>query len=291
MAPQLTISGKLHAPSLKRRLDRCVSQLEAQGLRAAVHERALGEYTHYSCALNDGETAGEASGLGELLRSSVARAVAEAIVRDIAPAIVAEQVRRLRPEYDESEVASVVALAERGMAIVASEETLSSVAESVLDCLGEQESLNVDGFVRFRLPNYRRRLQACVKDAVRRYEAGREQQEFITLLRYLVDHQESSVDELHIYPHSGNSGNSFEMRDQNGSSVDSEYLEAYVWDLASEGGVDPEDLLISAVVSLAPGKVHWHLDRTAWKSPLLEAILDGRLVYCTGCDRCAPALY
>ena len=286
--PQLMISGKRQAPSLRRHLDRHIAQLAGEGVGVAINERHIGEYTHYTCTLVDQAATPLADAMDEMFRSIVAQAVAEAIVRDIAPTLVIEEVKGLKPEYDDADVAHVLALAERAISQISNGETLSGVAQSVLDYLWEQESLNIEGFVRFRLPSYRKRLQECVRDAVRRFESAREQQEFIKLLRYLVEHQESSIDELHIYP---DSGNSFEMRDQNGSSIDSDYLEAYVWDLANEGGVDREDLLISAVVSLAPMKVCWHLDHTAWKSQMLEKILQDRLNYCTGCDHCAPTLH
>ena len=288
MAPQFAITGKLQAPSLKKRLERFLSRLAAEeGVGAAIDERTLGEYVCYLCTLDEpGE--GERTGyLAERLRLAVAEAVAGAIVRDIGPAFARERVKKLVPLCDDEGAASILALSERLLARATGDEAVLEAARSVGAFLSEQVSLNVDGFLRFRLRAFRRRLETCAREAVRRFEAGREQEEFVKFLRYLVDHQESSVDELHIYP---DSGNSFVMKDENGSSIDAAYLESYVRDLASGRGVDREDLLISAVVSLAPGKVHWHLDETAWRSPMLEAILDGRLVYCTGCDRCAPAM-
>lgn len=288
MAHLLSISGKLQDSGLKGRLDRHLAHFAGERVEVAIHEFRLGEWTQYTCALDERSETYLAHGLDEVFRSSVAQAIAETIVRDFVPAIVVNEVRGLKPEYDDSDIESVLSIAERGITRFSSDEALFEVAERVLECLWERESLDVEGFIRFRLRAFRKRLRSCVKDAVRRFESSREQQEFVKLLRHLVNYQDSSIEELHVYP---DSGNSFEMRDQNGSSVDSEYLETYVWDLATEGGVDREDLLISAVVSLAPGKVHWHLDRSAWKSPMLEKILEGRLVYCTGCDRCAPAVH
>jgi len=282
--PQIAICCRLYAGELRERLEAHLEALKGAGAGVEIRESAMGGCAFFTCALNAPAEPRAAGALEELFRARVAQAIAETVVCEFASGMIAGRLRRLRPDYTDADIEGALAPAERALGRLRGEERLFLVATEALECLWERERIDVDGFVRFRLREYKRRLDDCLHDAVRRYELGREQQEFIKLLRYLIEHQEASIDELHIFP---GREDSFEMRDRNGSSVDSEYLEAYVWDLAREGCVDREDLLISALVSLAPLKVHWHFDRSVWRSQVAEKVLGRRLVYCSGCERCA----
>ena len=58
----------------------------------------------------------------------------------------------------------------------------------------------IDGFVNFRLTDYIKELGDIADKAVEEYIAEREYNEFIKLLRYFVEIQESKLDTINIIP-------------------------------------------------------------------------------------------
>lgn len=262
----------------------------------SLEESAQGGEVFYTCVVDANRALSErvpdgarrkADQVGEVVRERVSWAVAETIVRDFQPQLLLEAAREIMPEGDETAVADVIILAQEHIGRLPEEDALADVASSVSAYLREEKRLHLGGFVKFRLGDYRSRLRKIVGDAVGSVRSDRSQREFVKLLAYLIDHQESAIDELHVYPAAHDS---FEMRDAHGSSVDADFLEAYVWDLAHEGGIDKEDLLISALVSLAPRRVLWHFDRAGRRPIVLEQVLGSRLKYCQGCEHCASVL-
>ena len=118
--------------------------------------------------------------------------------------------------------------------------------------LGEHSLLLVDGFVRFRLREYCDELMDCVRQAVDDHEFEKERIEFIALLKDFVDGRPEGVREVHVLP---SENQPFRLVDPSGFPVETSYLHDFAWELADDGPVDMEELLIATLVSLAPGKV------------------------------------
>ena len=79
--------------------------------------------------------------------------------------------------------------------------------------------------------------------------------EFIRLLRYFVDIQEPKVNEVNILLEKNSM---FKLLDSEGKEIENEYLEGFCVELMSNS-VNYEDLLISALITLAPKQLVIHL--------------------------------
>jgi putative sporulation protein YtxC len=158
------------------------------------------------------------------------------------------------------------------------------VLRLILDYLGAQQEINLDGFITFRLQEYREQLGDAIGRAVDDFLMEKEYVEFINLLRYFVDSQEPKLKLVHaiILPKGG-----FRLMDDKGATVTREYLaESFV---EVEAEVNSEDLLVSALITIAPGRVILHcsteLDRLE-ALDTIRSVFEGRITTCRGCRIC-----
>ncbi len=154
--------------------------------------------------------------------------------------------------------------------------------QTIFDYLQENRELYLDGFLRFRLKSHWSELYDAVELGVDEYMQDKEYQEFIQLLHYFVSIQEPKCNLVHVVPYPGRL---FRFFDERGGPVDQEQLDAALGLAGQE--CREEDFLISALITLAPGKIVYHLTES---SPLLLETLSGifgeRLNVCTTCAYC-----
>jgi len=76
------------------------------------------------------------------------------------------------------------------------------VAEEITEYFEIDDQLDLDGFVNFRLREYRKELDYLIEDRVEKYMIEKEYNEFIHLLKCFVDSRPSKTTKLHVvfYP-------------------------------------------------------------------------------------------
>ena len=290
---QVIVGATASHAALRGRLERELRALSEAGMPAMLREECLGGTTFFHCSLcpsvetppGPGAQTTWRAPIEESFKAAIAAAVAATIVEDVEPQLLRRRLKRARPKYSREELDDVVARAaaelDRLAALERSER--ARIAERLLEYLWEERLVHVEGFVRFRLQEYVRQAASCLEIAVKRFEAEREHVEFVKTLRYFMECQEPVVEELHILP---DGYDSFRLEDPGGTVVHDGYLEEFVSDLSADGTVSREDLLVSALITLAPQHVRCHLHPGAWNLVTLERVLAGRMEYCTGCTRC-----
>ncbi|HHT26457.1 MAG TPA: hypothetical protein GXZ82_04330 [Firmicutes bacterium] len=152
----------------------------------------------------------------------------------------------------------------------------------LLDYLTIHRSINLEGFIHFRLKEYRKQIAAAVKEAVGEYQARLEHQELVELLQYFMDSQEPKIDQVEVVL---DLKGCFRLLDENQNVIDNHYLAGFV-DGLLPGAVDVDDLLISALVTLAPSHVRCHTRETAPVLETLQAVFTDRFSLCRGCSIC-----
>lgn len=127
----------------------------------------------------------------------------------------------------------------------------SSREKKIENCLKNylktENEINVQGFVRFRLKEYRKELEEVIDDVIDEYIVEKEYFDFIELLREFVVYQVPFFDGLTIYVN----GNSVEYRDEQGNDVKAIVEKNSYWD----EDLSEDDKLLTALVTLAPKKV------------------------------------
>lgn len=161
------------------------------------------------------------------------------------------------------------------------------VRKALLGCFAERPYLNVDGFLRFRLRDYLDDLRDIADYAANEFVLDRQYQEFIELLRYFIHFQESRIHEVHLIHEGGTRYMLFdsEMRPIDGFAAEEVVLETLDCEL------NVEDMVVSALISASPGRIHLHTrEHHAASVKTIGQIFESRVRLCHGCKVCAPLL-
>ncbi len=148
------------------------------------------------------------------------------------------------------------------------------------DYLEDNAMLNVTGFVSFRLPDYPDVVGKIVGRILDDALLEQENHEFIRILKQFAQRQERPLDKVHVVILSGNR---FCIYDEQMYMVAKNMEEGA---LGAEDEMRQEDLLIAALVTLAPRRVTIHGECMSATYNTLSEVFPGALHYCKGCAYC-----
>jgi len=150
------------------------------------------------------------------------------------------------------------------------------------DYISANDTLVLDGFVQFRLKEYVEAIKSAVTEAVSRAEAKHEYDEFIKLLKFFVDIQNPVVETVHIIK----TENRYIISDESYSEISNDYMEDFRREL-KYGNINYDDLLLSALITLAPNKIYIHNYEDISNKELLltlKKIFNKKLIFCNDAD-------
>lgn len=162
----------------------------------------------------------------------------------------------------------------------------ASIMYTLLDYFSLHDHLILEGFMRFRLKGQHRHLQHLVHQAADTARMEKEYREFIGLLKYFVGLQEPRTQVVHVIIRSGGI---FRLLDNNLAVIDNEYLEGFVANMVQHN-IDYEDLLISALITIAPHHIVLHFGREWAITRTIKHIFEDRVEICSGCKLCEQTL-
>lgn len=276
---------------LYQRLEREVQFWRGLGLRAELERFQRGNRLFYRCSAPAGrERALAHLDAEEIVRASLAVAICETIFEDIEPVLLERCIAHLRPGYRFEEtvkVASAARVIAHGLQADPYAER-NRVLERIIDYLSEADVLMLDGFVRFRLKGYVDELMDCSRQAVDDFEVEKEREELVSLLKDFVATRPASVETVHVVL---GKDRSLCLLDATGAPLETESLDDWRGVLGGGGHVDEpqadiDELLISALVTIAPGRVVCHRPIRIGDIPMVVDVFTGRLDTCSGCELC-----
>lgn len=263
--------------------------LTHKGVRVVIEEVDRGGYTFLGLNIGDGELSfRNYERIKNILRGSVAQILADWVVSNEEHRLVDKIVKNNYFYFSDDERTAVASNAIRTLSARSSAHN-KLIMTRILDYLDNHHQLIVDGFLNFRLKDYRLQLSEVIDKVADDFMLELEYQEFIRVLRYFVDVQQPRVEEAHVVI---TSFGLFKIYDSHGKIIDNQYQES---DLLfnrngyESGSLNNEDLLISALITIAPYNVMVHSTNHARDQEALETIksvFDGRVVLCNGCDLC-----
>jgi putative sporulation protein YtxC len=112
--------------------------------------------------------------------------------------------------------------------------------------LEDHERLHLDGFLRFRLSDYRIEVQEAAETAIEERLMERQYQEFMTLLKSMVEWQETRTSAVHVL-HSG--GHAFRLLDEEMRPLDQNQIDIDGFEKKELADVQEEQEEESQVVS------------------------------------------
>jgi len=161
----------------------------------------------------------------------------------------------------------------------------NNIIEKIILCLEQNKEINVNGFVRFRMKELVSELEGMVDKIVEKYMAEKEYNEFIKLLKYFVDIQESKIEAINIIIEQG--GN-YIVQDNVGENVLEQLLNE-LFDTKYSDTVSMEDIIISGLITNSPKKVLIHGLENCMNLEFIETIKNvfcDRVEICDSCKTC-----
>jgi len=295
LAQTIFIGATQYIDLLKARLGQKLNFLEGNGLKVVLEERPAGKLTFLSCRL---------TGYGSYIytreedcwiafRQFLADIISDLILNHWENHLLEDIIRETYFYFDSQERKIIYNYAlnhiynneESSLEQAYRSDRKSRILQKVMDFLYHNNSVVIDGFIRFRLKEYLGELQDAADKAVDDYLMEREYQEFIQLLKYFVDIQEPRVEVVNIMV---NGAGNFKLYDEKMEAIKNDYMEGFVVELV-DNEINYEDLLISALITIAPKNIVLHYQGDCGKSATIDTIkgvFTGRVLECAGCSLC-----
>lgn len=159
----------------------------------------------------------------------------------------------------------------------------NKIKEGLRDYLAENNTLIIDGYLRFRSDSYKDLIDLIIEKVVLDIQMETEYEEFIYMLQYYLDSQYPKYDVVNVI-----------IKENNYYLVDSKYKQIEnptIYSIIEEYGKDDfskADILVSSLIILAPNKIVVHMKNDKEKDLLmiLKRIFTNRLSFCYSCDLC-----
>lgn len=161
----------------------------------------------------------------------------------------------------------------------------NEIIKKIILCLEENNEVNIKGFLTFRMKEMTPDLESIIDKIVEKFMVEKEYNEFIKLLKYFVDVQESKINEVNILI--DKDGN-YVVRDEFENDILSNLVNE-LYDSRISSKVSSEDLIISGLITSAPKKIVIHCVENSRNKELTETIKNvfgERVQFCNNCSRC-----
>lgn len=152
----------------------------------------------------------------------------------------------------------------------------SIIYTKLKEYLNTSNDIVIDGFVNFRLREYEEELQEIIDIAVEDFLVEKEYQEFIKLLKYFVSVQVPRYNVVHIR----RKNNGYIILNEQEKDITEECIAEFKNEYAA-ADFKLDDLLLSAMISMAPNKIYVHQAEKIENKELLrtlESIFENKLI-------------
>lgn len=156
--------------------------------------------------------------------------------------------------------------------------------DEICDYLMENNSLLIDGYIRFRLRDYLYVIDISIEKAILDLEMEKEYMEFLNMLHYFVDIQEPKYELVNVIVRDED----YLILDMDNNIIEDGLLKDTENELIYED-INKTDLLISSLIVISPNKLVIHIKDIEKEQQLIEIISEifrDRASYCQGCEKC-----
>ncbi|OPX90548.1 MAG: YtxC-like family protein [Pelotomaculum sp. PtaB.Bin104] len=294
MAQIISIGASQHIDLLKARLGQETKPFEKNGLVLNLDESPAGKLTFLNCRFADfrGRGQGDADNQA-LLKNLIAEVISDIIMSHWEAMLLKNIIRENYYYFAEEDKETIFSQAILNINNNADGPCKSiywfkrknEIIHKINEFLRSNNNIVIDGFIRFRLKEYLGELKEAAEKAVDDFLMEREYKEFIQLLKYFVETQEPRLGVVHVL---NSSNGDYCLFDDQLRPVKSDQVGGFFVDLI-EGEINCEDLLVSALVTIAPREVVLHYCNEhipAATLSTIRSVFGERLKECTGCDLC-----
>ncbi|SUQ47878.1 hypothetical protein CNEONATNEC26_01738 [Clostridium neonatale] len=162
---------------------------------------------------------------------------------------------------------------------------INSIINKIQECISENQEINVDGFLTFRMRKLRKEIEEVIEKVIEMYMVEKEYNEFVKLLKYFVNIQECKIEEVSIII---NEDNKYKVEDKEGRDLYKDFLKELTGD-EKDLEVNIEDILISGLITSSPENIVIHGKENCNNKEFLETIenvFGNKVRYCDKIDEC-----
>ncbi|WP_297434968.1 putative sporulation protein YtxC [uncultured Clostridium sp.] len=125
---------------------------------------------------------------------------------------------------------------------------ITEIENTINSFMKEDNFINIEGFMRFRVKTIRPILEDIVDKIIEEYMVEKEYDEFIDLLKYFVDIQESRIDDVNIFLMENGE---YIVKDTDGKDLLNQFSNELLED-KEVGATSQEDVIISGLIANSP---------------------------------------
>lgn len=129
---------------------------------------------------------------------------------------------------------------------------INDIIDKIKECIDENKQINIDGFITFRMRELREDIECIIDKIVEKYIVEKEYEEFIRLLKYFVDIQESKMDLVNIEI---NDYGVYVIEDEKGRDIFNLFLKELGDSELNILDANIEDIIISGLITNVPKKI------------------------------------
>lgn len=283
---QILIADKQTTPALVQILGERLFFFHKKGYKLTVEETNIGPWPHWSYSL-ESESIVTRNEVTNTFFKLIAEGLAEFIFHEQAHYYSEEIIAHSYFYFPKHERQQILQYAAKHYREQAEKEAGREVYSNILHCLNEylvqNNYVNIDGFITFRLKGWLEFLRKSVDHAVDDFLMEKEYQEFIRLLKYFVALQEPKINQIHVIM---DESGEIKLLDQHYKPVE-RMQQGIHWE--GYGISDREDQLVSMLITVAPHRVvlHKHIYTTYPKAAdTLKHVFENRITLCKRCKFC-----
>lgn len=263
-----------------------IRDLNIEGINVAVNLNDCGHVTFFNLNVEDKASCKNIN----KIKNYIAEIISDIIVNQIDKKLIKKIIGKYYYYFNQEEKLEIAKIANGILDNEVNRETFKLIKKEQIytalkDFLSDNERIDIEGFVNFRLRDFIGELSEVVDRAVDEYMMQKEYNEFIGLLKYFVELQDSKINILNILV---NEDGKFGFYDSNNKPITGEFLSDISIEF-SGGELSDDDMLISTLITVAPAKIYIHSANNIKNKEILETmkkVFSGRVFICHGCELC-----
>lgn len=285
------------AENIIQQIDKELQQLKNKSINYSIKlDEAQGE-TSILCNIEEEGLFLKKSNQYDLLKFHVSNALADFVIQQYEEKLL---VRIINSNYGYFNTVEKREILEIALKIIRNDDKVffntlfqirrrNLIVKKFMEYFEGSSELILDGFVNFRLKEYIKELEDIIDEAVDDFLIEREYKEFIRLLRYFVEIQDSKFNIVHVIMEHNDK---YMLLDDKRQEITNDCIQEFVTELSGTE-ISHDDLLVSSLITLAPKSIVVHNSDRFTNKKLLETIknvFSGKVILCNGCELCAMTL-
>lgn len=291
--PYLSIGITDSAENIIQYIDKELQQLKEKNINYSIKEVDFEGTTSIMCNLEGEPLLSKKSNQYELLKYHVSNALADHVIQQYEEKLLSRIINSNYGYFSSTEKKEILRIS---LKIIRNDDKVffntlfqirrrNLIIKKLMEYFEGSSSIILDGFVNFRLREYIKELEEVIDNAVDDFLVEREYKEFIRLLRYFVEIQESKFNFIHVVMQYDEN---YILLDEKKREITNDCIKEFISELP-ESEINHDDLLVSSLITLAPKSIiihNWERFKNQKLLDTIKSVFSGKVVLCSGCSIC-----